>query len=166
MIVSAPLAVDLVHALVRQAERDELADAVVAEVPADRAGALGQQLDDAQIGQRVDLQAAERARDHHAVEAGFAQLLDQGRRQALLALDLLMIVAQHRLQRGRRLHHGLRVDIDRQAGIFGHHVHQLTSHTAQTVDSAAAPDAQRSASPLHKLNRARGCDEMPASRIP
>ena len=74
-------------------------------------GALGQQLDDAQIGQRVDLQAAQRARDHHAVEAGGAQLLDQGFRQALLALDLLVIVAEHRPQGGRGLHHGLRVDI-------------------------------------------------------
>ena len=36
-----------------------------------------------------------------------------------------MVVAEHRLQRGRRLHHGLRVDICRQARLFGHRVHQL-----------------------------------------
>ena len=90
-----------------------MADAVVGEVPADRAGALGQQLHDAQIGQRIDLQAAQRARDHHSVEAGGVQLFDQGRRQALLALDLLVIVAEHRLQGGGGLHHGLRVDICR-----------------------------------------------------
>src|SRR5205823_14763079 len=35
-----PLRVKLVHPLVRQAERDELDDAVVGEVPADRAAAL------------------------------------------------------------------------------------------------------------------------------
>ena len=125
MTVSRAVPDNLLHALVRQAERDELADAVVGEVPADRAGALGQQLDDAQIGQRVDLQAAQRARDHHPVEAGGVQLLDQGWRQALLALDLLMIGAQHRPQRGRCLHHGLRVDICRQARLFGHRVHRL-----------------------------------------
>ena len=105
--------VDLVDALVRQTERDELADAVVGQVPADRAGALGQELHDAQVGQRVGLQAAQLARDHQAVEAGGVQLLDQGFRQALLALDLLMIAADHRPQGGRGLHQGLRVDIDR-----------------------------------------------------
>ena len=118
-----PVRVDLVHALVRQPERDELADAVVGKVPADRAGALGQQLHDAQVGQRIDLQAAQRARDHHSVEAGGVQLLDQGRRQALLALDLLMIAAQHRPQRGGSPHQGLRVDIRRQARVFDHRVH-------------------------------------------
>src|SRR5262249_16796885 len=35
-----PLRVELLHALVRQPERDELSDAVVAQVPADRAGSL------------------------------------------------------------------------------------------------------------------------------
>ncbi len=100
-------------------KRDELADAVVGDVPADRAGALGQQFDDAQVGQRIDLQAAQRARDHQAVEAGGVQLLDQRWRQPLLALDLLMVVAQHRPQGGCGLHHGLRVDIDRQARLFG-----------------------------------------------
>jgi hypothetical protein len=53
-----------------------LADAVVCQVPADRAGALGQDLYDAQVGQRVDLQAAELAWNHQAVEAGGVQLLD------------------------------------------------------------------------------------------
>ena len=108
-----PVRVDLVDALVRQPERDELADAVVGQVPADRAGALGQELHDAQVGQRVDLQAAELARDHQAVEAGGVQPLDQGFRQVLLAFDLLMIAVDHRPQGGRGLHQGLRVDIDR-----------------------------------------------------
>jgi hypothetical protein len=90
-----------------------LADAVVGHVPADRAGALGQELHDAQVGQWVGLQATELARDHQAVEAGGVQLLDQGLRQALFAFDLLMIAANHRPQGGRGLHQGLRVDIDR-----------------------------------------------------
>ena len=50
---------DLVHAVIRQPKRDELADAVVGRVPADRAGALGQQFNDPQVGQRIDLQAAQ-----------------------------------------------------------------------------------------------------------
>ena len=100
-------------AVVRQSERDQLADAAVAEVPADRAGALGQQLHDPQVGQRVELQAAQLARDHHPVEAGGTQLLDQRFRQALLALDLLTVAAELRLQSRRSLHHRLRVDIRR-----------------------------------------------------
>src|SRR5262249_26502147 len=52
-----PVRVDLVDTFVRQPERDELADAVVGHVPADRAGTLGQEFYDAQIGQRVGLQA-------------------------------------------------------------------------------------------------------------
>src|SRR5258708_3905195 len=51
------LRVDLLHAAVRQAERDQLADAAIAEVPADRAATLSQHLDGAQIGERVELQA-------------------------------------------------------------------------------------------------------------
>ena len=86
---------------------------LLARVPADRAGALGQQFHHAQVGQRIDLKAAQRARDHHSVEAGGVQLLDQGRRQTLLALDLLAIAAEHRLQRRRSLHHWLRVDVRR-----------------------------------------------------
>src|SRR5215471_17998756 len=65
-----PVRVDLVDALVRQPERDELADAIVGQVPADRTGALRQELYDAQVGQRVGLQAAQLVRDHQAVEAG------------------------------------------------------------------------------------------------
>src|SRR5256885_12776872 len=64
----------LFRSLVGQPERHQLADAAIAEVPADRAAALGQFLDRAEIGQRVDLQSAKRARDHHPVETGFAQL--------------------------------------------------------------------------------------------
>ena len=44
---------------------------------------------------------------------GGVQLLDQGWRQALLPLDLLVTAAKYRLQCGRGLNHGLRVDIDR-----------------------------------------------------
>src|SRR5262249_13320583 len=59
-----PVRLDLADALLGRAQGDELADAVVGQVPAGRAGALGQYLDDAQVGQRVGLQAAELARDH------------------------------------------------------------------------------------------------------
>src|SRR5206468_10410618 len=62
-----PVRVDLVDALVRQTERDELADAVVGQIPADRAGGLGQQLHDAHVGQRVSLEAAQCTRHHQAV---------------------------------------------------------------------------------------------------
>jgi hypothetical protein len=102
-----------VDALVRQTERDELADAVVGQVPADRPGALGQQLHDAQVGQRVGLQAAQFTRDHQAVEAGGVKLLDQRFRQALLALDLLAIAANDRPQGGGGLNRRLSVDIGR-----------------------------------------------------
>jgi len=50
-----PLPVNFVDALIRQPECDQLADAPVAEVPADRASTLGQKLDYAEIAQRVDL---------------------------------------------------------------------------------------------------------------
>ena len=66
--------IDLVHAFVRQAQGDELADAVVGDVPADRTGALGQELGNPGISDRVHLQPAERARQHHAIETGGAQL--------------------------------------------------------------------------------------------
>ena len=118
MTVSGPVRVDLVDALVRQPERDELADAVVGHVPAGRAGGLGQQLHDAHVGQRVGLQAAQCTRDHEAVEAGGMKLLDQRLRQALLALDLVVIAADDRLQRGRRSHRRLSVDLVRQALLF------------------------------------------------
>src|SRR5207249_8478284 len=113
-IASVP--VDLVDALVRQAERDELGDVVVAEIPADRAGGLGQQLHDAQIGQRVGLQAAQRPRPYQAVEAGGVKLLDQRLRQALLSLDLLAIATDDRPQSSCGLHRGLSVDVGRQEG--------------------------------------------------
>src|SRR5206468_2878753 len=69
-----PVPVDLLDALVRQPERDELGDVVVAEIPADGAGALGQQLHDAQIGQQIGLQAAKLTRPHEPVEAGGMEL--------------------------------------------------------------------------------------------
>src|SRR6185437_2357378 len=111
--VGRAVAVELVGTLAGQPERHQLADAVVGEIPADRPAPLGQQLDDPQIGQGVDLQATVRARDQQAVKAGVAQLLDQGFRQALLAFDLLAIAAEHRLYSCRGLDHGLRVDICR-----------------------------------------------------
>jgi hypothetical protein len=82
-----------VYALVRQPEREELADAVIGQIPADRASALGHEIHDAQGGERVDLQAAQRARHHQTIEAGSVQLLDEGFRQALLAFDRLLRVA-------------------------------------------------------------------------
>src|SRR5579862_5256157 len=96
----AALGVDLFHALIRQPEGDQLADAVVGNIPADRTRALGQQLDNAQIGQRIDLQTAQRARDHHAIKAGGAQFGDKSRGQALVALNLFAIAAQLRTDRG------------------------------------------------------------------
>ena len=70
------LRIDLLHAVVRKAERDQLADAVVGDVPADRACAFGQELDDADVGQRIGLQAAERPRQQEAVKARRVHLLD------------------------------------------------------------------------------------------
>jgi hypothetical protein len=105
--------VDLVDARVRQAERDELADAVVGDIPADGAGGLGQQLHDAQVGQRVDLEAAQLAWDDQAIEAAGMEPLDQRFRQSLLLLDLVVIPADDRAQRGGTLHERLSVDIGR-----------------------------------------------------
>jgi hypothetical protein len=70
------LRIDLLHAVVRKAERDQLADAVVGDVPADRTCAFGQELDDADVGQRIGLQAAERPRQQEAVKARRVHLLD------------------------------------------------------------------------------------------
>src|SRR5262250_1124625 len=70
------LRIDLLHAFFRKAERDQLADAVVGDVPADRACAFGQELDDADIGQRIGLQAAERPRQQEAVKARRMHLID------------------------------------------------------------------------------------------
>jgi hypothetical protein len=105
--------VDLLDARVRQPERDELTDAIIGDVPADRAGALGQQLRDTRVGQRIDLQIDQSTRDHHSVEAGGVQLLQQGFRNALLPLDLLVVVAEHRPRGGGGLDQGLRVDVYR-----------------------------------------------------
>jgi hypothetical protein len=100
-------------ALIRQAERDQLADAVVGDVPADRAGTFRQVLHGSGVGQRVDLQAAQRTWDDHPVEAGGTQLLDQDGRQALLAFDLLPVLADHRAQIGGGPHQRLRFNVRR-----------------------------------------------------
>jgi len=105
--------VDLVDAFVGQAERDELANAVVRHIPADGAGGLGQQLHHAQVGQRVDLEAAQLAWDNQAVEAGGMEPLDQRLRQSLLLLDLVAIFADDRPQSGGRPHERLGVDVGR-----------------------------------------------------
>ncbi len=104
---------DLLDTVVGQSERDQLADTVVGNVPANRASGLRQQFGDPQVGQRVDLEAAQRSRDHHSVEAGLAHLRDQGFRHALFALDLVMAGADHRLHRQGSLHQRLRVNIFR-----------------------------------------------------
>jgi hypothetical protein len=114
-------------ALVRQTERDELGDLVVTEIPADRAGALGQQLDHAEVRERVGLQAAQLTRPHQPVEAGGMELLDQRFRQALLALDLIAIAADDRPQSGGGLNQRLSVDIGRQARVFGNPRHRVSS---------------------------------------
>ena len=99
------------HARVRQAERHELADAVVGDVPADRTGAFGQQFHDPQIGQRIDLQPAQRARDDHAVEPSREHLREQG--GGMRCSRSISCWSRAALaQRGRRLHQWLRVDID------------------------------------------------------
>ena len=100
------------------------ADAVVGDVPADRARAFGQVLDDADVGQRIGLQAAERPRQQEAVKARRVHLLDQLRRQPLLALDLVLVVPQRRLERGGRLYHRLGIDVDRQAAVFDYGLHR------------------------------------------
>jgi len=107
-----------VDALVRQPQRDELADAVVGQIPADRAGGLGQQLHDAQVGQRISLQTTQLTRDDQAVEASGMKLLDQRFWQALLALDLVAIAADDRAQSGRGPHRRLSIDVGRQELLF------------------------------------------------
>src|SRR5262244_1335953 len=118
------LRIDLLHAVVRKAERDQLAAAVVGDVPADRACAFGQELDDADVGQRIGLQAAERPRQQEAVKARRMHLLDELRRQPLLALDLVLVVPQCRLERGGGLYHRLGIDVDRQAAVFNYGLHR------------------------------------------
>ena len=107
--------IDLLHAVVGQAERDQRADTVVGDVPADRARGFGQELDDADVGQRIGLQAVKARRVH---------LLDQRGRQPLLALDLVVVVPHGRLERGGRLHHRLGIDLGRQAAHFDDGLHR------------------------------------------
>ena len=128
------LGIDLLHAVVGQAERDQRADAVVGDVPADRARGFGQELDDADVGQRIGLQAAQRPRQQEAVEARRVHLLDQLGRQPLLALDLVVVVPHGRLERGGRLDHRLGIDLGRQAAVFddGLHRHLLRSYHGST----------------------------------
>ena len=76
---------------------------------------LGEQLHDAHVGQRIGLEAAQPTRDDQAVEAGGVELLDQRLRQALPALDLVVIAADDRPQSGRGPHGRLRIDVGRQA---------------------------------------------------
>src|SRR6185436_8930778 len=116
---------DLLDAFRWQTERDELGDVVVAEIPADRAGRLGQQLDRPQIGQRIELQPAQLSRSDEAVEARRVTLLDQPLRQALLALELVTQAADHRLERRRRLHGWLRFDVSGETRVLGHLSHRL-----------------------------------------
>ena len=109
-----PGPVDLPDASVRQTERDQWAISLLAEIPADRAGTLGQQLDRPQIRERVGLQAAQLPRSHEPVEAGRVTLFDQRLRQALLALRALVVIrADDRPQRGRGLDRGLSLDVGR-----------------------------------------------------
>jgi hypothetical protein len=53
------------------------------------------------------------------------ELFHEGWRHTLLALDLLMVAAEHRLKRSGCLHQGLCVDVWRQACVFGYRVHWL-----------------------------------------
>ena len=56
--------------------------------------------------------------------ANLADLLDQLGRQPLLALDLVVVVPQRRLERGSRLYHRLGIDVGRQAAVFDYGVHR------------------------------------------
>src|SRR5262249_20348347 len=96
----------------------ELADAVVGHVPSGRSGGLRQQLHDTDIGERIGLQAAQRAWNDEAVEAGGMKLLDQRLRQALLALELVVVAPDDRLQRGGGPHRRLSLDVGRQPLVF------------------------------------------------
>jgi hypothetical protein len=51
-------------------------------------------------------------------------LLDQLRRQPLLALDLVLVVPHCRLERSGRLYHRLGIDVGRQAAVFDYGVHR------------------------------------------
>jgi hypothetical protein len=117
------LRIDLLDAFLRHADRDELADGAVGEVPADRAAALGEMLDGTGVGDRVELMSVEVARQCHAVKAGLVKLLDERLGHALLALDLVLVGAQLGLDRLGRLHDRVRLDIERQSRRFDHSVH-------------------------------------------
>src|SRR5262249_58729414 len=86
--------------------------------PSGRAGRLGQQLDDTHVGERIGLVAAQFTRDDQVVETRGTELLDQRLRQALLALDLVVMVANDRSQRSRCLNARLGVDIGGGKGGF------------------------------------------------
>ena len=80
---------------------------------------LFRSLDDAYVRQRVYLMAAQGARDDHAVEAGGVKLFDQCLRQSLLALELVVMATNDRLQSRRRPHERLTIDVSWQAILGG-----------------------------------------------
>ena len=98
------------HALVRVAERDQLPDAIVGNVPAGRPQTLRQQFDDALIGQRIGLQAAQRTRYHQAIKPGRAKFLHQLRRQPLFCFHMVFVFAELRAHGGGGADNRLSVD--------------------------------------------------------
>ena len=76
---------------------------IVDQVPADGTVCFGQHLDHVEARQQIDLQTAQHSGCQHAVHARLAELLDQRPRDAPLALGLILELAHHALQRGRRV---------------------------------------------------------------
>ena len=66
------------------------------------------------------------------VEAGGVELLDQRLRQALLALDLVVIPADDRAERQGGLHRGLSVDVNGEALCGGDLRHRASLQSVVT----------------------------------
>src|SRR5207244_6416396 len=99
---------ELLDALVRQAQSDELADGIVSQVPAGGPVSGGDRLSSAEIRQQVDLESAELFGHDHAVQPRGLQLLDERWRDAAVAFGLLLKAADHGLQVVRSLENRLR----------------------------------------------------------
>src|SRR5262249_53929629 len=119
------VAVNLLGALLRQAEHDQLADRIICDVPADRAATFGEQLPAPQLSHGIGPEAAVGARDQQAVETGLPQLFEQGARETLLAFELDGVIAQLWLQCCCGLDDRLRVEIGGQAALRLYRIHRL-----------------------------------------
>jgi hypothetical protein len=74
------------------------------------------------------LQAAQRAGEDDAVEAGGAELGDERGRQAPLALDLVLVAADDGAQRGGRVEERAALGGGARVGLVGDIVHGFVSH--------------------------------------